>query len=120
MVLTVSLASANLRSQQGSLKRFTHRSDPFDLTISESGSRPNLMTIEEVLKNDQAAENAPNIVQAADAVTLANHDEGAVSQAYVTSSYRSRLKSALTRCFTSQDLRGSRVRPNHQGNHWQL
>ncbi|KAF2170120.1 hypothetical protein M409DRAFT_19726 [Zasmidium cellare ATCC 36951] len=73
--------STKLNSEPLLHQRYTHCSDPFDLTISENGSRPNLMTIEEVLKKDHDAENTPNVVTGADPVSSPFHDDGAVSQA---------------------------------------
>lgn len=103
-MLTSSLASTQLKSQPGSLRRATHCSDPFDLTISESGSHGNLLSLEQAAKNEQRAENAPIMLEPG-AVDASSPGAGAVSQVYVSSSRRSRLKSALTRCFSSQDIR---------------
>ena len=91
----------------------SHRSDPFDLTLSESGSNNQLKAIDAVLREDRNAEFVPASPEEVKGLGITASDHGADTQAYVTSSRRSRLKSTLTRCFSSQDI-GTKHRPDHQ------
>ncbi|KAF7186030.1 hypothetical protein HII31_12631 [Pseudocercospora fuligena] len=59
----------------------SHRSDPFDLTLSESGSNNQLKAIDAVLREDRNAEFAPASPEEAKGLGITASDHGADTQA---------------------------------------
>lgn len=90
-------------SDMGTRKGERPFSDPFDLTLSEDGSRNALMSITDVVKEGRQADATSTTARMQPlGLGITDLDE---THAYVKQSRYSRFKSTLTRPFVKQDFR---------------
>lgn len=104
--------SAKALERGSSLYPHSQRSNPFDLTISDCGDDQKYQNIDEVVAAPRSSYFAGNgaLYDKELEPDFAIYEDAPDANAYVRSSYRSRVVKALTRCFGEQGTSHSRHR----------